>query len=284
MPETRCRYCSKTFTVKPHRVLTAQFCTRSCKAEHSKKNSGATRICPVCQSSFYAKGNPSSRGKYCSRQCGAVGRRKGKEIVCEYCGEPAYKSPAFLLGHRHHFCSLPCQIEWQRRSKTEYTCKVCGEKFKCSPSKERNSGYTIKYCSMVCRNSDPDFRKHYGRMNLIQQQIKGLNKLEYAGQSLLISLGVEFDEQVLLYDKFCVDVVLQDSSIIIQWDGDYWHGNPARFPVLDKRQANRKRLDESQDAYLAKCGHRILRFWEMDVNKNPQLVLQKIQEAINDNQ
>jgi hypothetical protein len=42
----------------------------------------------------------------------------------------------------------------------------------------------------------------------------------------------------------------------------------------------RKMLDRSQDAYMAKCGVKVLRFWETDVFRNAGQVSKSICEAI----
>ena len=57
--------------------------------------------------------------------------------------------------------------------------------------------------------------------------------------------------------------------MIIQWDGEYWHGHPSKLKdgIPDKRQNRRMKYDKSQNMYLTKCGYKILRFWESEVLK-----------------
>jgi very-short-patch-repair endonuclease len=57
--------------------------------------------------------------------------------------------------------------------------------------------------------------------------------------------------------------------LVIQWDGIYWHTKPKR-----------KRLDESQDAYLKKCGYRVLRITDLQIKEDINLVYDNIRKAI----
>ena len=95
-------------------------------------------------------------------------------------------------------------------------------------------------------------------------------------------MGVCYKTQVLLCKKFCVDVLVKKHKLVIQWDGDYWHGYRKRgdATVLDKRQSRRVKLDKSQDAYLRKCGYTVLRVWEHDVKNNKTKVYANINKAI----
>ena len=57
-------------------------------------------------------------------------------------------------------------------------------------------------------------------------------------------------------------------KLILQADGDYWHGRegPAREnPMVMSNRANDKRLD----TYATKAGWRVLRLWETDLRKHP---------------
>jgi very-short-patch-repair endonuclease len=116
-------------------------------------------------------------------------------------------------------------------------------------------------------------------MNVLQQKLK-TNKVEEAGYSLLDRMGLLYFNQYLIANKFCVDAFFYSESLIVQFDGDYWHGNPDKFPVLDERQKKRSRLDKSQDAYMDKCGYRVLRIWETDIKKHPEEVKARILAAL----
>jgi very-short-patch-repair endonuclease len=208
-----------------------------------------------------------NKTNYCSINCyrssKRPNRKTGKEICCEYCGASVYKPKGQLK--KNNFCSTDCANKWQGRNKIEFICKVCGEKFTWSKSRGE-----AKYCSIECRNKSEDWKINACiQGNLVQQNKKGLNKLELAGRKILQNLGIKFNEQVLMFNKFLVDVLIKDKPIIIQWDGEYWHNKPKR-----------KQLDESQDAYLNKCGYKVLRFTDREIRNNRQKVYDNIQRAI----
>lgn len=222
----------------------------------------------------------SAKQKYCSLECYRTNKRPtrltGEEIACEVCGKLSYISGKRLKTTKNFFCSPEHANEWQGRNKDEYICKTCSNPFRRSPSNKNHT--TPTYCSVACRDADPD---HVARLiGLNADQAKGkTNKLELAGYAILDGLGIPYRRQELLFGKFCVDAFYPNSKIVIQFDGDYWHGNPLKFPQPDKRQARRMWMDRSQDAYLKKAGCTVLRFWETDVKSNPQSAAATIVDA-----
>jgi very-short-patch-repair endonuclease len=91
---------------------------------------------------------------------------------------------------------------------------------------------------------------------------------------------IAFARQVLIKNKFLVDALLTNDPVVIQIDGDYWHGNPEQFPNPDKRQRKRMALDKSQDAYMLKCGITVVRIWGSDLQMNPSFLLTKIEQVL----
>jgi very-short-patch-repair endonuclease len=105
-------------------------------------------------------------------------------------------------------------------------------------------------------------------MNAIQQTMTP-NKLETLGYSILDESKIDYIKQHLMFNKFCVDAYIPSKNIVVQFDGDYWHGNPNKFAHLDSRQKKRQNLDKSQDAYFKKCDVKVCRIWESDLVKDP---------------
>lgn len=109
-------------------------------------------------------------------------------------------------------------------------------------------------------------------MNARQQELYP-NAVEVAGYALLDRLGVPYVKQYVVGGKFCVDAYLPDAGLVVQFDGDYWHGHPATFPNPDHRQRRRMALDRSQDAYMAAMGLRVARFWASQIEREPDAVM-----------
>lgn len=146
-----------------------------------------------------------------------------------------------------------------------------------SPSRSKN--YNIRYCSIACRDRDPAKVAQLLQMNALQQSLK-ITSIERIGYALLDAIGEPYTPQKVIFGKFCVDACFDDINLVVQFDGDYWHGHPVKFPEPDARQIRRISLDVSQDAYLNKCGYKVLRFWETILNKTPEAVIAEIEACV----
>lgn len=269
-----CPICGKEFYVQKHAIPRAKYCSRKCARESSKT---PKKKCAVCGKYFKPRaggGNPC-----CSVECGHIYRKTGEYRKCDNCGKEIYVRACMLKSHKNHFCGSKCSNEYQGRNKVGFICKVCGKEFKWSPSRVTNGKHNPKYCSIKCRNDDPDWDGHI-KANLAQQNKKKLNSIEKIGHEILNNLEEDFKEQVLIEGKFIVDAFIPSCGIIVQWDGDYWHGYGKSIDEVEDRVANRMKLDKSQDAYMKKCGYTILRFWEHDLHDNKEAVYENIKRAV----
>lgn len=112
----------------------------------------------------------------------------------------------------------------------------------------------------------------------------GTSKLEedFAKQ-FLDKLGVEYIYQFEAKDigRF-YDFYLPNSNLIIEIDGDYWHGNPNKYDQENLRghQKRAQRIDEHKTKWALLHGHPIIHIWEEDIRKNPKKVLQELQEKL----
>lgn len=219
---------------------------------------------------------------YCSLECYRLSpsrpsRLNGTTVICSNCGKSIYKQKCHLA-YKDHFCDRLCFLEWWGSGKTKHICQICGKEFRWSPSRSKGK-YKIKYCSIKCRDSDPSKVLQLIKMNVRQQTMK-VSKLETFGYQILDNLGISYLKQHLIGGKFCVDAFIPEVGLVIQFDGDYWHGNPNSFPELNKRQLRRKKLDLSQDSYMRACGFEVIRLWESTVYKAPNEITGKLQRLI----
>lgn len=268
----QCKVCSKEFQFRetPSGVAkgAGKYCSKKCKGIGSRNSQVACRVCGIM---FYPG---ITKRTTCSTACRHESRKTGSTVNCAHCGVSFYLPKARITnGNGNFFCCTDHQISWQGRNKIEYTCKICGDKFQWSPSRQKENNPT--YCSIPCRDKDPERSRMLRGMNLKQQELTP-NNLEIAGYKLLQDIGVTFEPQKLIADKFLVDAYISDHNIIVQFDGDYWHANPEKHQALDHRQTKRVRIDKSQNAYFAKCGYTVLRFWESDIKKRPEWVAHQI--------
>ena len=217
--------------------------------------------------------------KFCSLECYRASpkpdRKTGRVRQCGTCGKSIWIKPS--MEKPINYCSVVCFNKAQSH-KVQYTCKVCGSPFEWSPSRGTSAKKNPTYCSVECRTACPKWKRNAVIAgNLAQQNSKAPTALEIAGCALLDALGVEYKTQVLICDKFTVDVFVPSCKLVIQWDGDYWHGYGG---AKDERQKKRVNLDRSQDAYMRKAGYTVLRFWEHEVKKQGESVSENIRKAI----
>ena len=171
------------------------------------------------------------------------------------------------------YCSLACYRSSkrpQRKTGEIVKCFKCGKEiYKPKNQLDRSDRY---FCSQSCANiyqKETD-QKDEMRANGVKSIISQLNNksetgLEKIGRSILQEIGIGFSEQVPMFEKFIVDVLIDDKKTVIQWDGEYWHS----------KKINKDR-DNSQDKYLAKCGYKVLRYTDKQIKKDREAVKQDI--------
>lgn len=249
----------------------------TCLAQSDEISHTPTRKCKNCDNRFDLK---NIRRFFCSPKC--VKRYAKKH-------EPDSKSRRFpnvchkcnksFLGKKvvQKFCSLACHHENNKVERVKKDCIICKTSFEIIPSLDANG--SRKYCSKSCQNKDPKIVQHLRKLTRDQQKL-AMTSIEKIGYEILDEIGEAYTPQKMLAGRFCVDAVLTDIDLVIQFDGDYWHGNPDKFPEPSKLQKKRMHLDRSQDMYLKKCGFSILRIWECDINGDPSKVRARIRRRI----
>jgi G:T-mismatch repair DNA endonuclease (very short patch repair protein) len=112
-------------------------------------------------------------------------------------------------------------------------------------------------------NQHPENLEHLarGRQRIERDKPSGL---EQRLRDILTGLNVDFEPSALIKPRFVVDARI--GNLIIQADGDYWHGHP-RFEPLTERQLQQQKRDRAQDAYLTKCGYTVVRIWEKELTE-----------------
>lgn len=112
----------------------------------------------------------------------------------------------------------------------------------------------------------------------------GTSKLEEDfAHNFLDKLGVKYIYQFEAKDigRF-FDFYLNEEHLIIEVDGDFWHGNPEKYDKEELRghQKRAQRVDEHKTKWALLHGIPILRFWESDIRKNPKKVMTRLKEEL----
>jgi len=217
---------------------------------------------------------------YCSRECYDTKRPnmiKHKELTkkCMRCNSEFQTNR-----NTAKYCSEKCYQLIRIDTNLNLICKNCNKEF--SVRKSRFEKAQVKYCSLKCRNTSKEWIESNILKNYNQLHKIGLNKLELRGSEILKKLGINFIEQKLINEKYVVDVFIPESNLIIQWDGDYWHGHPKNLKngIANKLQDTNMKKDIRINEELKNSGYNILRFWQDDVDNNVTYVITKIKDNL----
>jgi len=96
-------------------------------------------------------------------------------------------------------------------------------------------------------------------------------------------LGVEYDTQYYLKDlhHFC-DVYIPSKNMIIEFQGDYWHGNPNKYSNDELSEFQKKKVTKDNELreYCSENGINLIEVWESDYDKDYSGVKALLEEQL----
>ena len=134
-----------------------------------------------------------------------------------------------------------------------------------------------------------DVRKRYS--NLMRKRIdNGTFTISSNAEKKFIDeaikpLGVDYSTQHYLKDlKHYCDVFVPKKNIIIEFQGDYWHGNPQKYDIseLSEHQMRKVAKDKELRDYCSKHGIKLVEVWESDYKKHNTSVKESIRRLLID--
>ncbi len=286
----KCLSCNKVFYFKINRQNTAKYCSFKCRGIGNRNS--VMIACGVCKNKF-----PVSRyhfnhggGKYCSRLC--FRNRNGVRIkkLCAFCQQGFFSR---LRDGKTKYCSKRC-MSLKRRTRLQQQCCSCQKFFLINVSAvKKNGNFCSRKCAGIgkfkrtqsqCLTCDKLFFIQTARIKdgegkfcsrpcyivYARDEYKKHRKptsIEIKIYEELTQRGIIFKDQHLINKKFWVDAFVPSKNLIIEADGDYWHSLP--------RQIGR---DISRNAYLLKCGYKLLRLTETEINNNS--FINKLEEVL----
>ncbi len=110
----------------------------------------------------------------------------------------------------------------------------------------------------------------------------GTSKLEKKfAKEFLEKLGIRYEEQFEAKDiKRFYDFYLPDYQVIIEIDGDFYHGYGKVHEEKNPMQKRNARVDEIKNEWAALHGYPLIRIWEHDINENPEKILDMLRERL----
>ena len=117
-----------------------------------------------------------------------------------------------------------------------------------------------------------------------KHQEYGTSKLEEKfAKEFLDILVIEYQYQYLASDiKRYYDFYLPKQRILIEVDGDFYHGYGKVYEEMNPMQKKNHRVDEIKDRWAALHSIPLLRIWEHDIRTNPTKVMQTLLDWIID--
>lgn len=84
-------------------------------------------------------------------------------------------------------------------------------------------------------------------------------------------LGIDYDTQYYLKDihHYC-DVYIPSKNMIIEFQGDYWHGNPNKYSNDELSEFQKKKVTKDNELreYCSENGINLIEIWESDYDKD----------------
>lgn len=110
------------------------------------------------------------------------------------------------------------------------------------------------------------FKKRILKIKVIQKQDTLPERLF---EDILKTKEIMYIKQYsFLNSKFIYDFYLPEKNLLVEIDGDYWHGNPRKFRILDKVQKHNNRNDVIKTKLAVEKNTKLVRIWEYDIKNS----------------
>lgn len=98
------------------------------------------------------------------------------------------------------------------------------------------------------------------------------SSIELKIQEFLKKLGIEYITHFCINEiehSYSCDIFIPSEKMVIECDGNYFHGNPKLFPQekLNQKQMEQKERDAFRNKELKEKGYKVLRLWENEIRE-----------------
>lgn len=97
---------------------------------------------------------------------------------------------------------------------------------------------------------------------------------------MMKEIKVKVESQKIVKDKI-YDFYIPSKNMLIEVDGDYWHGNPEVFKEHSNMQKKNIKNDIYKDTIAKGLGYKIERVWEKDLNENYIVTKKRFNDLLN---
>jgi very-short-patch-repair endonuclease len=240
---------------------------------------------PLHQPCTICKENIVYKYKTCSKECrtklehGHKGKPKPKGFMSEEhknkISQAMKGKPGPFTGYKHSEETKQIQSETIKRTKP-----FLGHKH----SLETKQLLSEKRKEWYKQGNEPWTKNNKHSSETIEKIFskKPMNKLEKLVASILDKNNIKYKHQFFLSkDGVCksYDFKIKDTNILLEIDGDYWHGGPGvekHFYKLEEVKEN----DILKTQMATENGFSLIRIWESNIYQQPDIIIQKIKELI----
>lgn len=262
----KCDYCGK--------ILYRQYKVQQ-KAKHD--------FCDInCQSEFY-KGN--NHPLFNSR-----------EVTCAWCNKvfmiPNYRFEESKKNNYEICCSKECSTKlfgYKHRGENnpkwkgivKRKCEHCGKEYEIPMYRIKRNRFCSVKCTMDNLNSLSETRTRW----ISKNKDKLLTKPQIIINKLLDQLDIKYENEKI-FKYYSVDNYLPEFNLIIEVNGDYWHGNPIIYNPneLTISQIKSIKRDKAKHNFIkSNYNINILYLWEDQILNNIKICELLIKKYINNN-
>jgi very-short-patch-repair endonuclease len=242
------------------------------------------KTCIVCKTLFKIKESALKygRGKYCSRKC----CDEHKKIICVGSGNGAFgrkESDEHKKNRMDKIWNVPFIRENIKTSLYDFqwkngywpgTSNVSNEKRKQTLMKKYGATHCWKV-KEIRKKCDDTCIRLYGKSSyqLMMEALKICQtKIEITTQYILDKNNIQYKMQYEIWsggNLKIYDFFIPSANLLIEIDGDFWHGNPSQYPknkLLEIQQANILN-DIFKNELATRLKYNLVRFWEEEVEK-----------------
>jgi len=251
-----CKECGATTKVyfSRNQLSVFKFCSIHCQQHYKKKNS--INICPICNKNFlYKQKKKEFYGTCGNKKCISIHKETRKKNIA----------------NNHWIKRKDSERIKKQRIKTRIENDIkLNRKYK-PWNKGKKNIYSKETIEKIRNATIKQLSEQKFKKTKIEEKIEDFLKKEK------INYVYSYILKQRQYD-FC----LKNYKILIEADGDYWHGNPKIYENLSDRQILKQQDDNIKNRIAKENGYEIIRFWEYDIHKNSIFVKNKIIQKINE--
>lgn len=212
------------------------------------------------------------------------------KYVCQSCNKLGENNPFYGKKHTDEFIEKMKseRKNWYHGENNPFYGKKHSEETKekirnsLPDMKGENNPFFGKTHTVDVRNRQSEFMKNnLDRWDFSKMGVLSANKRpkktkpEKITEQKLKELGIKFKYNFILHGKAQYDFLIND-NIILEVHGDYWHGNPEFYEVLNDRQKYKQSRDLEKKKFANENGYVYYYIWENDIKNDNWRILDEI--------